>query len=438
MSRHIQKFCAECVSCQSCASTTPHERAPLQSIHAERQFQRIAADITELPVTLLRNRYVLVVMDYFTRFVNLYPLKDQRATTVAQCIFEDYIKQHGVPEIIHTDQGRQFESDLIKHLCSQLGIEKTRTSLYHAQCDGMVERLNQTLKDQLAKYICERGGEWDRYLPQVELAYNSSVHSSTGFSPFFLAHGREPRLPVEILLNCSPAVTSCTPGTPADYARDVTTHLSYAFRDAAVQSTAAKRQYDKKTFFHPHKPGDLVFLDDPAQKQNKLAPKWKGPYKILRRMDKDDSAGVTYEIIDPRNPQSRRWVVHHNRLKRYKGPSMDLLAISPSGSEPPVVNSTDTPFSVPLTALSGALPFRPSTPPYVPNQTLKPTTTNARTESSNPTSLLSESDIMPCLSVPPVASTALDRAILPSAAAPQLTRSGRIVKKPERFKDFVC
>ncbi|KAL0154090.1 hypothetical protein M9458_050549 [Cirrhinus mrigala] len=196
------------------------------------------------------------------------------------------------------------------------------------ECDGMVERLNRTLKDQLAKYICESGGEWDRYLPQVELAYNSSVHSSTGFSPFFLAHGREPRLPAEILLNCSPAVTSCTPGTPADYAYDVTTRLSYVFKDAAVRSTAAKlqkRQYDKKDVFSTH--------------------------------------------------------------------------IS---------------------------------------QTLKPISTNARAESSNPTTLLSESDIMPSLSVPPVPSTAPDRAILPSAAAPQLTRSGRMVKKPERFKDIVC
>ncbi len=438
MSRDIQKFCAECVSCQSCASTTHRERALLQSIHAERPFQRIAADITELPVTSLGNRYVLVVMDYFTRFVNLYPLKDQRATTVAQCIFEDYIKQHVVPEIIHTDQGRQFESDLMKHLCSQLGIEKTRTSPYHAQCDGMVERLNRTLKDQLAKYICESEGEWDKYLPQVELAYNSSVHSSTGFSPFFLAHGREPRLPAEILLNCSPAVTSGTPGTPADYARDVTTRLSYAIKDAAVRSTACKlnqkRQYDKNTFFHPHKPGDFVFLDDPAQTQNKLAPKWKGPYKILRRMDKDDSPGVTYEITDPRNPQSRRWVVHHNRLKPYKGPQKDLPATSPPGAELPVISNAETPSVIPLTALSGALPFRPSTPPYVPNQTVKPTTTNARTECSNPTA---EPDIVPRLGVPSVASMAPDRDVVLLADAPQLTRSGRMIKKPEKFKDFV-
>lgn len=131
----------------------------------------------------------------------------------------------------------------------------------------------------------------------------------TGFSPFFLEHDREPWLPANNLLNCSPAITSCTPGTPADYAREVTTHLSYTFEDAAVRSKAAKLnqkwQYDKKTFFHPHKPGDFVVLDDPAQKQNKLASKWKGPYKILRRKDKDDSPGVIYEITDPRNPQSR-------------------------------------------------------------------------------------------------------------------------------------
>ena len=143
-------------------------------------------------------------MDYFTRYFNLFPLKDQRATTVAKCIFEDYIQQHGIPESIHTDQGRQFESDLIKHLCSSLGIEKTRISPYHAQSDSMVERLNRTL----SKYMYQSGGEWDQYLPQVELAYNSSIHSGTGFSPFFLAHGREPNLPVDTMLNCDPAFTS--------------------------------------------------------------------------------------------------------------------------------------------------------------------------------------------------------------------------------------
>lgn len=97
MTRDIHKFCAECLPCQTQGSPTPHERAPLQPIHAERPFQKIAADITELHVTTQGNSYVLVVMDYFTRYLNLFPLKDQHATTVAKCIFEDYIRQHGFP-----------------------------------------------------------------------------------------------------------------------------------------------------------------------------------------------------------------------------------------------------------------------------------------------------------------------------------------------------
>ena len=240
---------------------------------------------------------------------------------MAKCIFEDYIRQHGVPESIHTNQGRHFESDLIKHLCSLLGIQKTWTSPYHAQSGCMVERLNRTLKDQLAKYISQSGGEWDQYLPQCELAYNSSVHSSTGFSPFFLVHGREPNLPLDVF--CSPAVTSSTPGTPAAYVQDLTTHLSHAFRDAAQNSAAAKHhqktQYDKKVVFHPHQPGDRVLLDDPAQRMNTLAPSWKGPFVVLKRMSRGGHPGVTYEITDPWNEHSRIWIVHHNRLNAYRG-----------------------------------------------------------------------------------------------------------------------
>ncbi len=89
---------------------------------------------------------------------------------MAQCIFEDYVRQHGLPESIHTDQGHQFKSDLIKHLCNLLGINKTHTLLYHAQSDGMLERLNRTLEEQLAKYISQSGGEWNLYIPQFELA----------------------------------------------------------------------------------------------------------------------------------------------------------------------------------------------------------------------------------------------------------------------------
>ena len=116
-----------------------------------RPLERVAADIVEFPLTTKGNRYVLVVEDYFTKFVNLYSLPNQTAQTVARCLFEDYVLVHGVPERLHTDQGRQFEAEVIQSLCQLLGITKTRTTPYNPKSDGMVERFNRTLIDQLAK-----------------------------------------------------------------------------------------------------------------------------------------------------------------------------------------------------------------------------------------------------------------------------------------------
>ena len=96
----------------------------MRTSQAERPFQRVVADILELPVTSKGNRYVLVVEDYFTKFVNLFAIADQLATTVAECLFQNYVLEHGVMETLHTDMGRQFESDVVKHLCKLLDVKK--------------------------------------------------------------------------------------------------------------------------------------------------------------------------------------------------------------------------------------------------------------------------------------------------------------------------
>uniref|UniRef100_A0A3B5K0P4 Integrase catalytic domain-containing protein n=1 Tax=Takifugu rubripes TaxID=31033 RepID=A0A3B5K0P4_TAKRU len=386
-------------------------------------------------------------MDYFTRYVNMYPMKDQRATTVAQCISEDYIRHHGIPESIHTDQGRQFESDLIKELCALLKIEKTRTSPYHAQCDGMVERFNRTLKDQLAKYLSHTGGEWVQYLPQVELAYNSSAHCSTGLSPFFLAHGREPHLPLHLALNWGPSATSATPGTPAAYVKDVTSRLSLTLREAAQRSATAKlhqkQQYDKQVVFHPYEVGDYVLLDDPAQRMNNLAARWKGPFVILKRFDKGDSVGVTYEITDPKKSDSRKWVVHHNRLKAYKGRLSDESPRNTGPSEADGGGPVPVPNQSTLTALSGALPYRPTIPLNAAPQAHRPVP-STDTEGGSQVQFCSDplpiSVARPCpLEMPAVDvefqplgdadSTASPRQLPP----PMTTRSGRQVRPPVRY-----
>lgn len=143
---------------------------------------------------------MLVVEDYFTKFVNLYAVPDQKATTVAECLFQNYILEHGVMETLHTDMGRQFESEVVRHLCRMLGVKKTHTTPYNPKSDGMVERFNRTFTDQLAKTLLSCEGEWDSFLSQVAFPYNTSVHTSTGFTPYFLTHGREARTPMDVVL----------------------------------------------------------------------------------------------------------------------------------------------------------------------------------------------------------------------------------------------
>uniref|UniRef100_A0A3B3RKD3 Gypsy retrotransposon integrase-like protein 1 n=1 Tax=Paramormyrops kingsleyae TaxID=1676925 RepID=A0A3B3RKD3_9TELE len=362
MSKDIAKHCSQCTACQSRRSPVLRPQAPLIPISPERPFQIVAADITELPISTKGNRYVLVMMDLYTKFVNLYPLKDQTAVSVAGCIFDHYIPQHGVPEALHSDQGRQFESDLIRHLCNLLSIKKLRTSPYHAQCDGAVERFNRTLKDELSEHLSDSGMEWDEHLPQVALAYNTTTHTSTGLTPFFLAHGWEARIPLNTLLQDNNASGLATAGTPAAYANKLRKRLACAYCAATAFRDKAQDQqrlnYDRHLKYTPYNSGDMVLVDDPVHRQNKLYPRWVGPYKVLRPICPfGSSTPVDFEVRDASRPHAKAKIIHYNRMKPYiTDPKNTHTLTSPS---PPVQPNT-------LNTLSGLqCPLRMCFPGHV-------------------------------------------------------------------------
>ena len=136
-----------------------------------------------LPESYRGNKYILVISDYFTHWVEAFGMPDQEASTVADVLVQGFISRFGVPSQIHSDQGAQFESHLFKSLCELLGIEKTRTTPYHPQSDGLVERFNRTIEDMLSKVVDENHKNWDDCLPIVMMAYCSSIHESPGESP---------------------------------------------------------------------------------------------------------------------------------------------------------------------------------------------------------------------------------------------------------------
>ena len=183
--------------------TVPKRKAYLLSIQSGYPMHLVSIDILgPLPVIEEGNKYVLAAVDHFTRWVEAFPIRNQEAfpirnqeaTIVARKLVDELFCRFSPPEQL---QGRQFESELIEEICKLLEIRKSRTTPYHPQGNGMVKRFNRTLLDMLATTAHNHPSDWDLYIRKVCLAYNSSIHSSTGFSPFILMFGWEVKLRID-------------------------------------------------------------------------------------------------------------------------------------------------------------------------------------------------------------------------------------------------
>ena len=147
--------------------------------------------------------------------------------TVANVFVHHFVSHFRVPDVLHTDQGRNFESTLMKEVCRLLGIVKTRTTPYHPQSDGLVERFNRTLLNLLSQAASENEQEWDLHILMVMLAYRTSVQESTGCTPFYLMFGREARLPADVMYGLPP---SSNPIQVNQYALDLRLLLKSAYQ----------------------------------------------------------------------------------------------------------------------------------------------------------------------------------------------------------------
>lgn len=181
MRRYVQDYVSSCGICEERKNPSRRKKAYMKRYLAGETFGRIAIDITgPFPKSENGNIYILVVADYFTKFMEIFPIQNIEADTIADVIFKGWIKRYGCPGEIHTGQGSQFESRLFREMCKVLQINKTRTTAYHPQSDGMVERLKRTIKDMLSKYLTVHQTDCDRYVDGLVLDYNTTPMKQLG------------------------------------------------------------------------------------------------------------------------------------------------------------------------------------------------------------------------------------------------------------------
>ena len=187
----VKQFVQCCDICQKKPGLPKTHRHSLVDWKLSYPFHHIGLDfLGALPVSN-GNRFILVIGDHFTKWYEAILLPDQQASTTANALLEHWICRFGCPNSIHTDQGRNFESALIQQLMTLLEVNKTRTTSSRTQSNSVIERMNRTLLNMLTKSIDKQQANWSYFLPFVLMAYRSSVHESTGFTPNRLVLGHE-------------------------------------------------------------------------------------------------------------------------------------------------------------------------------------------------------------------------------------------------------
>jgi hypothetical protein len=270
-------------SCEVCEQLKPPpaNRAELKPIeNFEKPFDVLGIDILELSRTVSGNKYCLVLTDYLTKWAEAFPMKDMTADTVAKLTVFEVFCRHGAPTQLHSDQGKQFCSELVKSICNIWNVKKTQTTPYNPKCNGETERYNQTLCRMLAAYSDANQTNWDLFLPLVMFAYRTSEHAVTKTSSFALLYGREAR--IGNLDNFNSGYKT------SEFVRNLQRSWKEAKCYIEKQAAINKDFYDSKYRCQPivYKEGDLVRLHQPKTptglKTKLRRDKWSKAYKVTR------------------------------------------------------------------------------------------------------------------------------------------------------------
>lgn len=299
----VQKFIRHCKTCQENKLVRIKNKHPMQITDTPAApFEKIQIDIVgKLPETSRGNKYILTIQDNFSKYCDAIPIQKIDAETVATTLAEQFISRYGCPKTIHSDQGTNFTSALMKTFCKIFNIEKITSTAFHPQSLGSLERSHHTLVEYLKNF--GNNQNWDEWLRFAVFSYNTSVHESTGYAPHTLVFGREAQIPSSLSKNDVPT-------TYVQFLKDLLTKLhnvqSEAYENLKAVKEKSKKYYDLKAnplYFHV---GDQVYLLKEPQK-SKFDSQYVGPY-VIEKLLGDRNVQI-------RISQNRVKIVHVDKLK---------------------------------------------------------------------------------------------------------------------------
>ena len=235
-------------------------------MHRRGLMERLAMDVAgPYPVTSTGNQYCLMVGCYFSKWLECFPIPDQKATEVARKLVYEIVARYGAFRELHSDQGTNFGSKVVLEVCRLFGIHKTRTTPYHPRSDGFIVRSFRTLGRCLKAACRETKQEWDELVPLIMMSYRATPQASTGVTPNMMMLGRQTRLPVQAMYG-TPLGPEEEETTVSEYVTALQGGLRAAYRHAraGLQRAALhqKHDYDGKVQRREYQAGELVWIHD--------------------------------------------------------------------------------------------------------------------------------------------------------------------------------
>ena len=310
-------YIEDCPSCAQLKNSYRRIRVQLRGQVTTYPMESVSTDIAgPLPVTQKGNRWFIVFIDMFIKFVEIFPLKDARAETVAHTFVTEYVTGYSLPRQLLSNRGTNYMSTLLQEIYRLLEVRHKRTMVYHPATNGQSERIIKVIKYCLAQTVNSTHTGWDQQLPFIRMVINQSWHTTTNSSLAMLWFSREMMTPTRMLLPGKKEPMAREGGYPERMEQKMMDVWNAVRAYMNVAKGAQKFYCDQKVVATTIDVGDWVYRCVPRGKPGlvaKLVRKWTGPYIVVRKAE--EVAWIPPIQKPHREPES----VHLNMLKKYSG-----------------------------------------------------------------------------------------------------------------------